>query len=237
MRSEMRSPVTFSAMNGVSCAGIDEVVLRKMRQAGFETLNLSLVSADRRVLEASRRPFSREQFLAVVESGNRLGLRVTAYFIIGMPGQTVEEMCGTLRLLAGTQCLAGASPFYFTPGSPIHNRERDNPRIRLASKGRDAFLAARLTALDLECDEFDRTDLFTLLRMTRVINYIKRGIDEGRDAADSFFEPARRVLDERRWFAESRQARFPLPFSERVASALAAAPLVVRGYRTPRSWV
>ena len=234
---ELNLPVTFSAMNGISYISLDDSLLEKMRRAGFASLNLALVSSDQVVLEFTRRPHTVERFLRVVAKANELNLRVTAYFILGMPGQTVGEMWGTLKILGATQCLVGASPFYFTPGSPIHRKEAGNPTIRLASADRDPYFSARLTAMDLESNDFDREDVYTCFRMTRVFNYVKRGIDLGLDRDDEYFEPAWRVFRQRRWFAESKNGQPPLPFSSKVAELLEVdlrdgEPPVIRGYRT-----
>ncbi|MBN1443070.1 MAG: B12-binding domain-containing radical SAM protein [Planctomycetes bacterium] len=233
---ELNLPATFSAMNGLSHHSLDEEILERMRRAGFETLNISLVSSDEAVLRFSERPHGVEQFLRILDAAARLDLRTTAYFVIGMPGQTLDEMWSTLKLLAGARCLIGASPFYFTPGSPIHRMERDNPRIRLASAGRDPFFSARLTALDLETDEFDRTDIFTLLRLARVINHIKDRIDRGIAPEHESLAAARSILAEGRWRAAAKGQAADLPFSSRIAERIRRDPLLVRGYRTDRLW-
>lgn len=235
--ADLGLPITFSAMNGLSYLSLDDEILLKMRQAGFATLNIALVSSDRSVLEFTSRPHTLERFFQVVGAATRLGFRITAYLILGMPGQTVEEMWRTVKTLSGSPCLVGASPFYFTPGSPIHRRERDNPAIRLASSGKDPFFSARLTALDLETGDFDRVDVYTLLRLTRVLNYMKKGLDAGYSPDHEFFGPALQVLQGRRWFARAGKSVTKLPFSRRVADLIAREEVLVRGYRTQRALV
>ena len=228
-------PIRLSAMNGISYISLDDEVLEWMERAGFETLNIALVSSDQMVLRFTERPHTVERFEAVVRSAVRVGLRVTAYLILGMPGQSIAEMVGTLRRLAASQCLVGASPFYFTPGSPIHVEREGDPCVRLASANRDPCFSARLSALDVETDDFDRDDVYTCFRLTRLVNHVKKGLDEGLDTDDPFFEPARRALRDAEWFAETKDARNSLPFSRRVAAELAREPLTVRGFRTPRT--
>jgi hypothetical protein len=152
-----------------------------------------------------------------------------------MPGQTVEEMWATLCLLAESRCLMGASPFYFTPGSPLHAQEKGNPKIRLASQGRDPFFSARLTALDLECADFSREDVYTCFRLSRVINYIKAGLDIGHASGHPYFQPAEKVLASGNWYAESKHGNVPLPFSPRIKEIVHCTPMTIRGYKTSRS--
>lgn len=232
-----RLPVKFSAMNGLSYISLDRELLTKMRDAGFESLNLALVSADQLALRFADRPHTLERFENILTIAAELNLRVTAYFIAGMPHQTIAEMWQTLGTLAAGQCLVGASPFYFTPGSPIHRRERDNPAIRLASQkfSGDALFSARLTAMDLECDQFDRDDIYTMFRLTRVINYVKAGLDQGLAPDDAYFKPAITVFAHGHWGdgAGTDEA----PFSPRVADEIEKHPPMIRGYATDRACV
>ncbi len=232
---EHNLPITFSAMNGLSYISLNEKILTKMRRAGFSTLNLALVSSDKLVLEFTQRPHTLEKFHEILTLAEQLDYRVTAYYILGMPRQTIAEMWQTLMVLAGSRCLVGASPFYFTPGSPIHRKENGNPTLRLASQPHhDVYLSSRLTALDVESDDFDRDDIYTLFRLTRTINYIKEGIDRHLSGDDPYFTPAQEVFAHGRWFAVSRRGKVPLPFSQRVQSLMCQQDLIIKGFRTAR---
>ncbi len=231
-------PLTLSAMNGLSYISLDSELLTKMRKAGFSALNLALVSSDLLVRRMSDRPHALRKFFEIVTIARKLDLRVTAYAILGMPGQTLSEMWRTLRVLARVRSLAGASPFYFTPGSPVHRREKDRPDLRLESQnvpGGDAFVSARLTALDLETADFNRDDVYTLFRLTRLVNFVKENLDEGLPPAHPRFEQAARVLRTGRWFPDEPTASgWEPPFSQRVHALVRAAPFPVRGYRSDR---
>ncbi len=228
-----RLDARFSAMNGLSYISLDEPLLEKMRAAGFERLNLALVSADPLTLEFADRPHTVEKFHRIMQIADRLDFRTTAYFIAGMPGQSLDVMADTLRVLAGERCLVGASPFYFTPGSPIHRRMADDSGIRLASRGRDSFFAARLTALDLETDQFTRTDVYTIFRLTRWVNYVKEGVDRGLPADAEYFLPAAECLENKAW-PPGRRGECA-PFSRAAGESFEARGLSVRGYRSRRA--
>lgn len=228
---DLNLPLTFSAMNGLSYHSLDDELLLLLKKAGFVGLNLSLVDARQRSLDLSGRPHAVEKFFSVVREAAKIDLPVTAYYISGLPGQTVEEMCETLRLLSAEQCLIGASPFYFTPGSPVHMEKKKDPNIILASLGRDSLFSARLTALDVETVDFDRDDVYTLFRLTRLINHAKAGIDANLNPDDRHFGHIHEFMKHGRWFFENGGRRVPAPFSRRVWNEFRERGLVIRGHR------
>ena len=112
----------LSAMNGISFASLDEELLTLMKRAGFKTINLSYVSTNPSTKERMRRPKATTQFDDILEETERVGLSVIAYLILGMPGQTIEEMVDTLIYLMGKQVLIGPSVYYPTPGTVLFER-------------------------------------------------------------------------------------------------------------------
>jgi radical SAM superfamily enzyme YgiQ (UPF0313 family) len=157
--------VQFVAMNGLSYMSLDEEILSLMRRAGFGDLNLSLVSAQERVLQKARRPHTVAKYLEVVELAYRLGFRVVSYQILGLPYETLDDMVSTMALMASLPVLIGASIFYLTPGSPIGAEFPERTE-------EDAF-KSRSTAMAVETDHFGRDDLYTLFITARIINFIK----------------------------------------------------------------
>ena len=161
----------LSAMNGISFASLDEELLRLMKKAGFHTINLSYVSTDPSTKEKMGRPRPSTEFDRIVEEAERVGLHIIAYAIMGMPGQTIQEMVDTLVYLMGNKVLVGPSVYYPTPGTPLFER-----------CDREGILPPhpvqwRSSAFPLKTKEFSRLDLITLFRLARVINFIKGKMD------------------------------------------------------------
>jgi radical SAM superfamily enzyme YgiQ (UPF0313 family) len=152
------------AMNGLCYFGLDSPLIRLMKEAGFRQLNLSLVSANPDVCAVHRRPCNIGAFQKAVQEAFRLGMRVIGYQILGLPGEPLKSMAGTLASLAGLPLLVGASVFYLAPGSALWEREPAR---------RDRLECARLTALPAHSDQVSRDDLYTLLITSRIINFIK----------------------------------------------------------------
>ncbi|MGZ3569836.1 MAG: B12-binding domain-containing radical SAM protein [Thermodesulfobacteriota bacterium] len=163
--------IKLSAMNGVSFASLDEKLLRLMKRAGFDTINLSIVSIDPSTKERMRRPKPTAEFDKILENAGQAGLSVIAYAILGMPGQRIEEMVNTLIDLMGRRVLIGPSVYYPTPGTPLFEQcEREGILPSHLSQWRS-------TAFPIETEEFNRLDMLTLFRLARAINFIKGKID------------------------------------------------------------
>jgi radical SAM superfamily enzyme YgiQ (UPF0313 family) len=154
----------FVAMNGISYLSLDDELLDLMRRAGFSHLNLALVSSDKTVRETTKRPHTLEAYLRVVNKAHALGFKVVSYQILGLPNESLDSMVQTLAFNARLPVLLGASPFYRTPNSPI---------ARGCELNQVDFIKARLTALAIETDNFNRDDIYTLFVTTRIINFLK----------------------------------------------------------------
>jgi tRNA A37 methylthiotransferase MiaB len=162
----------LTAMNGVSFASLDRELLRLMKKAGFDTVNLSLVSTDRTTKERMGRPKAASSFDTVLGEVEAAGLRAVVYGIFGMPGQTLDEMVDTLIYLMGKRVLIGPSIYYPTPGTPLFERCRVEGMLPLYPA------QWRSSAFPIETGDFNRVDLVTLFRLTRAINFIKGRMDK-----------------------------------------------------------
>ena len=154
----------FVAMNGISYLSLDDELLELMHQAGFSHLNLALVSSDKTVRETTKRPHTLEAYVKVVTKAHQLGFKIVSYQILGLPNETLDSMIQTLAFNARLPVLLGASPFYRTPNAPITRG--------LAFTETD-FVKARLTALAIEAENFNRADIYTLFVTTRIVNFLK----------------------------------------------------------------
>lgn len=154
----------FVAMNGISYLSLDDEMLELMWQAGFTHLNLALVSSDKSVRETTKRPHTIEAYLKVIDKATSLGMKIVSYQILGLPNETLKSMIQTLTFNARLPVLLGASMFYRTPESPIAKG--------LTLNEMDYF-KARLTAMAVETQDFNREDIYTLFITTRIINFLK----------------------------------------------------------------
>jgi len=164
----------LSAMNGVSFASLDAELLGLMRRAGFGAVNLSFVSTDALTRKTMKRPGAGQAgFDQIVESAVDAGLAATAYAIFGLPGQTIPEMVDTLIYLMARRVLIGPSIYYPSPGTALMEHCR---REGLLPPDMSQW---RSSAFPVETRDFDRLDLVTLFRLTRLINFIKGQMGHG----------------------------------------------------------
>ena len=90
----------FSLPNGVAMSTVDEEMVRLMREAGCYEVYLPFESGNERVLKQvmRKRWADPERALEVAELFRSYGIRTLGYFMMGLPGETLEEMRDTYRL-------------------------------------------------------------------------------------------------------------------------------------------
>jgi radical SAM superfamily enzyme YgiQ (UPF0313 family) len=189
--------VEFLAMNGISYQSLDRELLELMKIAGFKKLNLSLVSSDQNTLFAAKRPHKINKFREIVRIAHELGFVITAYQILGFPGETLQSMIQTLCFLSELPILIGGSPFYLIPDSPI--------ALKLNVLINDeVMIRSRLTALANETEHYSRSSIYTLLIGIRIINFLKTA-----DIPNGVEVPFSRLLSNMRaYFPDSLFADF-----------------------------
>lgn len=184
--------IELSAMNGISFASLDEELLILMKKSGFRMINLSLVSTHPLTKEKMRRPKGTTEFDKILEKTEQAHLNVIAYAILGMPGQTIEEMGDTLIHLMGKRVLIGPSVYYPTPQTPLFEKcKKDGILPLLRSQWRSS-------AFPIETREFSRLDLSTLFRLARVLNFIKGKMDRNELEEGLTWEGLLKILKEKR---------------------------------------
>lgn len=160
------------AMNGLYAPNLDDEVLQSMKEAGFKTLNLALITT----IASQLKRYARQNISAdvdrVLHKARQRGLNAVAYLIVGGPDQDPLLSVDDLVFLAERRVLAGVSVFYPAPGSgdynwcSRHNLLPEDP------------ILMRSSALPLS-HATGRTQAATLLRLGRVLNFMKSLLDNG----------------------------------------------------------
>ncbi len=159
--------LSFQAMNGITATNLDEAILKKMKTAGFSSLNLALVSENEIEQNRLNRPFQTKQFTTIVYLAKQYDFFITAYVILGLPDHTIETMLNSILFLAKLPVLIGPSFFYLVPQTPIFQS------CEAADKVPKDFRQYRSSYMPYETDNFCRKDLITLFRITRLLNFLK----------------------------------------------------------------
>ncbi len=160
------------AMNGLLPTSLDDKLLKLMRAAGFKTLNLSVGSTHRARLQKFRRPDVTKVLENIIESARKVGLNAVCYIIAGAPGQPAEESLSDILYLATQPVLIGLSIYYPAPGSMDYlDAEQKNKLPKHFSMMRSSALPVSAPTSHLQA--------VTLLRISRIVNFIKSLIDQG----------------------------------------------------------
>ena len=203
-------PLELRAMNGLYPPALTNQQIRQMKKAGFRSLNLSLATTDLSQLDRFQRPDVRNDFERVLHQAAQNDMQAVGYIIVGAPGQHARQSVSDLLYLAGQRVLAGVSVFYPAPGSPDFDRCRELEILP------ESFDRMRSSALPLS-HTTSRTESATLMRLGRILNFMKHLIDSGRPipSASEFkngtsLDPADRIstgLQLLRWFLHDGQIR------------------------------
>jgi anaerobic magnesium-protoporphyrin IX monomethyl ester cyclase len=94
---------------------LDRELLALMKRAGCRMVGMGVESGSDRVLkDIIRKGITRQQALDVVTWAREVGIDIHCWFIIGIPGETIEEMRETIALAASLE----ATSIGFSIGTP-----------------------------------------------------------------------------------------------------------------------
>jgi anaerobic magnesium-protoporphyrin IX monomethyl ester cyclase len=160
------------AMNGLYPPALDDAMIRAMRTAGFKTLNLAVGTTAADQLKRFNRTDVSAAFDAALASALSHGLEAVGYVIAGAPDQSAATSLADLLYLAERRVLAGVSIFYPAPGSLDYDRCRQRGLLP------ERFGLMRATALPVD-QRTSRPEAVTLLRLGRILNFMKHLKDKG----------------------------------------------------------
>lgn len=94
-------------------------IVKRLADAGFINIGLGLESMNSRGLEDMKKPHTREDINAAVEQLNLSGIRAKAFYIIGMPGDTLDSVCQNFVEFSGLGLAARANNLKLYPGTDV----------------------------------------------------------------------------------------------------------------------
>jgi radical SAM superfamily enzyme YgiQ (UPF0313 family) len=100
---------------------IDAELLRLMRRSGCVQVQMGVESGSNRILQQMKKGMTVEDFRRAARVIRRSGLPWHCFLLIGIPGETREEMAATMRLVTELRPdVVELSVFAPYPGSPLH---------------------------------------------------------------------------------------------------------------------
>ena len=168
---QKRLKVEWCTPNGVRADCLDEELLKKMKKAGCKRILVAPESGVQRIVdEVINKQQDLEKVEKAVSAAREVGIEVGCFFILGMPGETKEDMKATIAFAHKLRQL-GADRFYFSYATPLYGTELYE-RAR-----RNGFLKSALTDEDLaavepliETSEFSADDLRMLCAEANLVN-------------------------------------------------------------------
>lgn len=155
----------LSCMNGIYPGVLEKEILNEMIEAGFKKLNLSLVDISKKTLIIEdRKIYLEDEKLKLIENYPFL---IEIHFIIGLPGQRIEDIIEIFLYLIEKRNLIAPSVYYLAPFSKDFKKYY---------KGED-FKYFRSSALKSPNKSFSQRIIYTILIISRFINYLKKAID------------------------------------------------------------
>jgi len=105
----------WNTPNGVAVWTLDEDLVRLMKKSGCYEFTLAVESGDQRVLDnIIKKPLRLEKVIEARRIAKKHGIITIAYFIIGLPGETMENIQNTLRFARELK-LEYYIPFIYSP--------------------------------------------------------------------------------------------------------------------------
>jgi magnesium-protoporphyrin IX monomethyl ester (oxidative) cyclase len=157
--------------NGIRADTLDENLLTKMKQAGCKKIRLAPESGVQRVVdEIIKKNLDLKTVEQAVVLCKKIGIKVGCFFVIGLIGETKEDIEETIRFAYKLRQL-GADTFVFSIAMPIYGTEL----YEQAKRGGfliDGFCEDSLAAVDplIETPEFTADELRELCARANLVN-------------------------------------------------------------------
>lgn len=134
--------ITWCLPNGARCDKVDRELALLLVKSGCYKLSIGVESGSQRVLDLMRKSITVEKITEEVHLLASVGMEITGHFIIGFPGEKMEDALASLKLARSLPLTyAGFSCFIPLPGSQIGDE--------LLAKG------------DISMEEFQKTSFYS----------------------------------------------------------------------------
>ncbi len=166
-----RLDIEWFTPNGVRADTLDENLLKKMKASGCRKIKVAPESGVQRVVDQIiKKDLNLEAVENAVVLSKKLGIKVGCFFIIGLIGETKEDIKTTIKYAYKLRRL-GADSFYFSYATPVYGTEL----YEQAKNGgflRDCFSDEVLAAAEplIETPEFTANDLRELCAQAILVN-------------------------------------------------------------------
>jgi radical SAM superfamily enzyme YgiQ (UPF0313 family) len=156
---------------GVRADTLDEELLTKMKQSGCRGLRIAPESGVQRVVnQVIKKNLNLKDVEKAVVLTNKLGIKLGVFFILGLIGETKEDMKETIKFANKLRKL-GAKNFHFSYATPLYGTELYEQAKRRGYIKKD-FSDEALAAAEplIETPEFTKEELLELCTEANLVN-------------------------------------------------------------------
>lgn len=153
---EERLNFVWDTPNGVAAFALNESLIDKIKKSGCYQLNLALESGNQQVLDnIIKKPLKLEKSKQLIQYARKIGLDVNIFLIIGMAGETKEQIWDSFRLAEELEIyspfISIATPY---PGSELYDICREEKYIPDDYSLDDLFIRSfSISTPDWTCEE------------------------------------------------------------------------------------
>jgi radical SAM superfamily enzyme YgiQ (UPF0313 family) len=126
-----KEKIFFATPNGIRIDRVDDEMLGLMREAGWRSITVAPESGSRKTLKRMRKDLDPDTVPGMIERIKAAKMDVRAFFLVGYPGETADDIEQTVRLIR--RCKIDGlilGRFLPIPGTPIFNelvRDKEIP--------------------------------------------------------------------------------------------------------------
>jgi magnesium-protoporphyrin IX monomethyl ester (oxidative) cyclase len=121
---DAKMDITWTTPNGVAIWALDDHLLELMYRAGCYHITLAVESGSQEVLKKIiNKPLNLDRVMPIVRTCRRIGMGISAFFVVGFPGETKEDLRKTfeyaMMMDADHAHFFNATPY---PGTPLFDQ-------------------------------------------------------------------------------------------------------------------
>jgi anaerobic magnesium-protoporphyrin IX monomethyl ester cyclase len=174
---------------------LKEATLKAMAQAGCVGVNFGVESADVEIQAGvGRKPIHPEQFAETMRICRRLGIQTFAFFIIGLPGDTVRTILNTIGFAVTVQ----PDWVQFTAASPFVGTKLRDWAVSQGWVADDQYAYVNSHEILMGNENLSKAQLRPLLRFAQFIQtYLinRRGLLKDETRREPVYRAARQLAD------------------------------------------
>jgi len=176
---KLNLPLTYSCPNGVRINRVDKELLLLMKKAGFYNIFVGIESGSPRILKHMKKNLKVKEIAEKIDLIKEAGLEVSAYFMLGYPEETREDMEMTISFSMSLNLdMAQFGTFMPLPGSDILKNEDVRNAVTSISWSDIFNTDVPFSPAGISRKELKKTQkkafLKFYLRPKQIINLIKR---------------------------------------------------------------